>query len=165
MVSVHFPEAGLRIRPSGHACAVRRVSPQWRVSTPAFTFVNRFFSETRLFLIYLKSESIFPRFRAIPPLRPGHQEFMSNGDTCVISAIEPRRLLAEIARLQAASARVLARRLSMPLEAVSGALARLEVAGLIHASYLDGADDQYSLSPAGHAWLEREEASAPRQRA
>jgi DNA-binding transcriptional ArsR family regulator len=90
---------------------------------------------------------------------------MYNGDTREKTTIEPRRLLAEIARLQAASARALARRLSMPLAAVGEALTRLEVAGLIHASYLDGVDDQYSLSPAGHAWLEREEAPAPRQRA
>lgn len=92
---------------------------------------------------------------------------MYNGDTREKTAVEPRRLLAEIARLQAASARVLARRLSMPLEAVGEALTRMEVAGLIHASYLDGADDQYSLSPTGHAWLERqkEKESGSRQRA
>ncbi|MEW5709931.1 MAG: hypothetical protein AB1830_13670 [Pseudomonadota bacterium] len=90
---------------------------------------------------------------------------MYNGDTREKTAIEPRWLLAEIARLQAASARVLARRLSMPLEAVGEALTRLEVAGLIHASYLDGADDQYSLSPAGHAWLKRQKEPATPQRA
>jgi DNA-binding IscR family transcriptional regulator len=85
---------------------------------------------------------------------------MDNGESEKKMAMEAQRLLATNAHPQAASARILAQRLSLSRETVTQVLTRLEVAGLIHAAHLDGTDDPYSLSPAGEAWLAREDATA-----